>query len=194
MTDLFFHNLHAPDEVRVFEIPACGVRCWDETALVYDVRVGQGILRHYSFARRWFEVNCSLDLDGNFLAEAGPIEWCFNCDICTPHLAVGNNLYNMDLWIDVLVGVDGHQHVVSDEDEFADAAEQGWMTAAEQDGARRGLEELLTIIRSTGLIPFVEQICPFQNIAQCGVHPPTVKRRLADVPLLGKEIRQHHWT
>ena len=37
---MLFHNLHPPDEVRVFEIPEVDVRVWDDTTLVFDIPFG----------------------------------------------------------------------------------------------------------------------------------------------------------
>jgi hypothetical protein len=42
---LRFYNLHPPDEVRVFSIPARAIRYRDSRRLVYDLRVGDLVLR-----------------------------------------------------------------------------------------------------------------------------------------------------
>lgn len=49
---ILHYDLHLPDEVRVFTVPASGVRRWDPEAVVYDVRLGDIVLRHYAFADR----------------------------------------------------------------------------------------------------------------------------------------------
>jgi hypothetical protein len=156
---------------------------------VHDVRIGDLALRHYAFTDRWFAVNCTLDLAGRFVTEPGPIDWCFNCDICTPLFSVGNNLYSVDLALDVLASPDGRTHVVVDEDNFALAAANGWLTAEEQAGARRGLEELLGIVEHTGLVTYLDQVFPFGPIAENAVAPPMARRALADVPLLRRDRR-----
>lgn len=186
-----FYNVHAPGEVRLFTVPERGIRRWDAQVIVYDVRVGVDlVLRHYSFGDRWFEVNCSLDLDGRFVTEAGPIPWTFNCDICTPHALAGPDACNMDLWLDVLVGPDGWSHRVIDEADFAEAIRQGWLSDAERDGARAGLAELLGLIRSGELLPFLEQICPFQRVAESERQPPMERLTLAQLPVLNQAWRR----
>jgi hypothetical protein len=190
---LLHHNLKAPDEVAVFSVPAGGIRRWDEEALVYDVRVSETLgLRHYAFFRRWFQVNCSLDLAGRFVTEPGPIDWCFNCDVSTPLFSVGAAAYGMDLELDVLVEPDGRRHVVIDEEEFEHTLRQGWMTPVEADGARRGLEELLGLIDSGSFLPFLEAVAPFRDLDDIPLQPPVAFRRLADVPLLHPEHRQRY--
>lgn len=185
MTDrLLFHNFHPPGEVRVFTVPVGSIRRMDGDALVYDVRIGDRVLRHYSFARRWFEVNCTLDLNGQFVTEPGPVDWCFNCDISTPHLVTGLNAYNVDLSLDVLVGPDGREHEVIDEDDFAVACSSGWLTPAEQAGARAGLADLLSIIQGEGMVAFLDGVCPFGNVGQTEHQPPMVRKPPAEVAQL----------
>src|SRR3954471_11072456 len=81
---LHYHDYHVPDDVCIFAVPLAAIRRRDHQALVYDVRIGDGVLRHYAFKDRWFTVNCSLARDGQFVSEPGPIAWSFNCDIATP--------------------------------------------------------------------------------------------------------------
>jgi hypothetical protein len=190
---LSHHNLKAPDEVAVFSVPARGIRRWDAEALVYDVRVSEhGALRHYAFFRRWFQVNVTLDLEGRFVPEPGPIDWCFNCDVSTPIFTLGPHAYSMDLELDVLAAPDGQRHVVVDEDEFAHASRQGWITEIEQAGAWRGLEELLGRIQSGTFLAFLEAICPFAPLHDLPLQPPVAFRRLADVPRLHPEHRARY--
>lgn len=80
---LRYYNLHEPDDLRVFPVPLAALRRWDDQRLVYDVRHGDLVLRHYAFSHYWFEVNCVLDLSGAFVPEHGPIDWSFNC-ACAP--------------------------------------------------------------------------------------------------------------
>jgi hypothetical protein len=58
-------DLH-PDEagVRVFTIPRSGLLRADPDALIYEVRYGDVVLRHYAFADQWFKVNVTTDLSG----------------------------------------------------------------------------------------------------------------------------------
>jgi hypothetical protein len=182
---LYHHNLKSPDEVAIFSVPFAGVRRWDEVALVYDVRVrDDAALRHYAFPDRWFVVNCSLELDGQFLKETGPIDFSFNCDVTTPCFSVGRNVYIADLELDVLVAPEGRDHLVVDEEEFAQAVDRAWITPAEAIGARRGLEELLGLITSGTFLAFLEEICPFESTQDLPVQPSVTFRTLSDAPLL----------
>jgi len=164
-----FLNYHAPNTVRAFFVPDRGIRRWDQEAVVYDVRIrSDRILRHYSFDNHWFELNCSLDSAGRLITESGPIDWAFNCDISTPHFIHGPDVYNKDLWLDVLVAPDGNEHLVIDQEDFERAVDLGWATHIEREGACSGLNDLLAIIRTEGLIAFLERICPFKNVSDCG--------------------------
>ncbi len=154
---LYHYDLHPPDEVRVFPVPLSGLRRWDDEAVVYDLSLDGLVLRHYSFYGRWFAVNCTLRPGGGFATEAGPIDWCFNCDVASPLSSVGRDLYGVDLCLDVLVGPDGRAHAVKDEDDLARATERGWLLPEEEVGARRGLDDLVGIVRGPGLVAFLVQ-------------------------------------
>src|SRR5215831_10437533 len=69
--DFLFYNFHPPNEVRIFATPRAAVKRWDCSVLVFDARIGDGILRKYSFADRWFEVHCTFDLNGHLRAGRG---------------------------------------------------------------------------------------------------------------------------
>lgn len=191
---LRFYNLHEPDDLRVFTIPLAAIRRWDDQRLVYDVRHGDLVLRHYSFSRYWFEVNCVLDLSGAFVPERGPIDWSFNCDVCTPCFTNGYHVYTVDLWIDVLVGPDGRAHVVKDLPDFEAAWMEGLLTAREWAGARRGLQTLTDIIRSEGLIAFLHRHCPFADLSGApGALPMEQCSKEAIPPLLRRAERHRHF-
>lgn len=166
------YDMHPPDEIRVFSVPVSGVRRWDAAAVVYDVRLGDIVLRHYAFAERWFAVNCTLDPEGRFVTETGPVDWCYNCDVATPLVRSGGDLYGIDLFLDVLVAPDGYRHVVKDEDEFARAGAAGVLTPAEAIGARIGLEDLLEIVRGPGLTSFLSTVYPFGDVRDAPSSPP----------------------
>lgn len=181
---LLYHDLHLPDEVRVFTVPHANIRRWTDDLLVYDGLIGDLVLRHYAFADRWFVINCTLDRRGGFVAEPGPIAWSFNCDLCTPPRWDGDACFLVDLVLDVLVAPDGRQYFVKDEPEFAAAVAHGWLTAAEIAGARHGLADLLAIITTTGLVPFLDAICPFQPLPEAVAPPPMQRRPVSEVPAL----------
>ena len=186
---VYHHDFHPPDEVRVFAVPAAAIRRRDDTALVYDVLLDDRVLRHYAFTDHWFAANCTLDRCGRFVTEPGPIDWCFNCDITTPLLSVGRNVYTVDLALDVLVGPDGYAHIVQDEDDFTCAVESRWLSVEEQVGARRGMEELLCIIAGAGLVTYLERVFPFGAMSDPVVPPRMTTLRAAEVPLFHSSIR-----
>ena len=187
---MLFHNLHPPDEVRIFEIPEAAVRVWDDTTFVYDVPVGDRVLRHFSFYDEWFEINCTLTSEGAFAFEDGPIPWTFNCDICTPCFSVGSCIYNVDLFLDVLVGPDGRSFHVKDEADFTRARSAGWLSDDEQDGVRQGLDRLCELIDSGNLLEYLSAIIPFDDI-QMGEAGGREDTPLRDVPLLQLPERTH---
>ena len=190
---LSYYTLALPDDLTLWTVPAQGIRRWDEEVLVYDVGYGGTVLRHYAFYNRWYAINCTLDRDGQFVTEQGPIDWCFNIDIGTPLFTGNNAAYDVDLCLDVLVGSDGREHFVKDEDEFAHAVEQGWITAHEHEGARNGLKELLNMIQSGTLIDFLHTTCPFHSMEDVLAQPPARKVALEQVPVLHMETRHQHF-
>ncbi len=189
MSEVFqFFNLHLPSDLRAWTVPIRGIRRWDDEIQVADILFGPDlVLRHYAFYHRWFEVNCSLSLKGQFVVENGPIDWSFNIDICTPFFSIGINGYSVDLCLDVLVGPDGKQFHIKDEEEFAKAFSLGWFTQEEQAGALGGLEELRTLIEGGDLLCFLSDICPFQPAPV--PQPPMRRADPSEVPLLHAQTR-----
>ena len=184
-----YYSLALPDALTLWTVPVQGIRRWDDQMLVYDVGYGETVLRHYSFSHRWYAVNCTLDRKGEFVTEAGPIDWCFNIDIATPLLTIDDAAYQVDLCLDVLVGSNGKDYLIKDEDEFEHAVRQGWMTRQEQEGAQRGLEELLTRIHSGTLIGFLDAVCPFGAMETVPQQLPARKVTLGEVPLFDRTTR-----
>lgn len=192
MPDCVYYDFHPPHEVRAFDVPAASIRRWDDAVFVYEARIGDLVLRHYAFAERWFVVNCTLDLDGGFVVESGPLAYTFNCDIATPVFNVGTTLHSVDLSLDVLVAPDGKTHLLIDEDEFAEHCRNGWLTPAEQHGARRGLHDLLAIVRGEGLVAFLDRLVPFGAVRAV---PPSPRTTLdvAAVPVFDAARRGAHY-
>ena len=160
------YDFHPPDELRVFTYGQQSVLQFDNTALVVEADYGGTVLRHYAFPDRWFKINVTTDRAGNFVEEQvdpTPIPFCFNCDIATPMVSDGSTVFAVDLWIDVLVRADGVAYYVGDEDEFADAMANGWLSQREADGARAGLGELIDIIERKQLIAFLSELQPFRS-------------------------------
>jgi hypothetical protein len=185
-----------PDQVYRFTVPKAGIRRWDDTILVYDVRLGETSgLRHYAFYDRWFVVNASLDGSGNLVTERTPgtdLDWCFNCDVTTPLFSVGDDaVFSVDLELDVLAGPDGRAHVVRDKDKFAASVAAGYINENEEDGARRGLADLRAIMDGEGLNAFLARICPPPGVlSDLPVQPPVAFLSPANVPLLLPDARR----
>ena len=170
LSDYDFH----PDEatVRIFRTPTSGVlRLEDGIAVTMAVN-DDVVLRHYSFAEHWFKINVTTDLAGN-LVETGEAEFpfAFNCDIATPMERENDSTYGVDLFIDVLVRSDTRSHVVGDEAEFEEMLDRNLVSRAEGRGARRGLRELLDLVESGHLLPWLLEWAPF-TLNQPPLAPP----------------------
>ena len=155
------HDFH-PDEadVRVFVVPPQGVLRCDFDLLVTECRTGTFVLRHYAFADRWFKVNVTTDLDG-MPSVYGDDGFTFNCDIATPMLREGLNVYAVDLFLDVLVDRAGRTFEVTDREEFLLAVDRGLVSEHEAAMAEIHLEELLGIIRRGDLLSWLDAHHPF---------------------------------
>lgn len=195
MSSCFRHFLVKPGRhTEAFQIKRVGVRRWDETGLVYDVRGAGGyFLRHYSFFDRWFHVNVTLDRTGALVSEAGPgdfadFAWAFNADIATPARSVATDIWAVDLFLDVLVAPNGRDFRVKDEAEFARAVAAGVVSEAEAQSARNGLADLIALCETVGLVDFLNAVCPFGTFAsetagasERRVYPITEAETRADV-------------
>ncbi len=165
MDSLLDYDFHPPDDLRLFQYETPSVLRFDETVLVVEVDYCGTLLRHYAFPDRWFKINCTTNLSGNFVEEQRDpalIPFCFNCDIATPMLRQSNAVFGVNLWIDVLIRSNGASYQVIDEDDFAYATQQGWLSEREAHGARSGLDELLDMIDRKELIAFLSDLHPFR--------------------------------
>jgi hypothetical protein len=182
--DFDFH----PDEpdVRVFTTEPGGVLRIGDDAYVSAGRYGDVILWHYAFARHWFKVNLTTDLDGRVVEPGDP--FAFNCDIATPMRRRDRAVYAVDLFADVLVRADGVRYRVCDLEEFQRAQDRGLILPAEAQGAGRGLAELTAIIERGELAAFLRQAHPVGPRNPPAAAPPQ-RVPLARVPLLSSENR-----
>ena len=89
------------------------------------------------------------------------VPFAFNCDIATPMERENDSTYGVDLFIDVLVRADARSHVVGDEAEFEEMLDRGFVSRSEERGARRGLRELLDLVDSGHLLPWLHDRAPF---------------------------------
>jgi hypothetical protein len=188
----YFYNLHFPAEVRVSEFSRDCIRLHNDTTLIYDINIHDLILRHFVFYDRWFDIHCFLAKDGDFEILPGPIDCCFDCDISTPLFKLNNNFYNIDLEYDILVGRDGKMHRIKDEEEHLAAIANNWISDFEQKGARKGLEDLISILDTQGLISFLDHIYPFQGITCPGESQRYYKKNINEVSVLKKNERQKY--
>jgi hypothetical protein len=157
------HDLH-PDEptVRVFRTPPAGVLRFDDDVLVTEALIDGVVLRHYAFADRWFKVNVTTDLGGR-LVETGDADqrFAWNCDIATPMARDGDAVYAVDLFLDVLIRADTTTFVVTDRDELSSALDDGLVSAREAAAAEDGLTDLLGLLASNRLLPWLHDLAPF---------------------------------
>lgn len=158
------YDFHPPDDVRVFDMPDAGVLRLDDEMLVAEVRNDDVVRRHYAFRDRWFTVTCTTDLGGGFVEARSPqiaVPYAFKCDIVTPMLCTDDAIYSVDLWLDVVIRRDGSTHAVCDEDDFAHAQSQGWLSKREASSARAELDDLLDIIRRGAFVDMLVEAQPF---------------------------------
>lgn len=170
---VFVHQLHPPEEVRLFSIDYSAVpRHRTRRAFVADQRYGEDFgLRHIALMNHWFTVNVTLDLDGNPI-EHGVDGFAYNCDISRPLRRGGCRFYEVDLELDVLVRADGRAYEITDVDKFEHACELGWITQAERAGALQGLGELVELIDQGRLHEFLEWVSPFGDIREAPFAKP----------------------
>ena len=113
-----------------------------------------------AFVDRWFKVNVTTDLDG-IPSVYGDDGFTFNCDIATPMLREGPNVYAVDLFLDVLVDCAGRRFDVTDREEFVVAVDDGLVSEREAEMAETHLEQLLQIVRRGDLLAWLDSHHPF---------------------------------
>lgn len=149
----------------MFTIPRHGVLRADPAGLVYEVRYGDVVVRHYAFADQWFKVNVTTDTAGALVEtrspEPGIPPFAVNCDIATPLVWHDGAAVAVDLFLDVLVRRDARTYQVRDVDEFEQAVRDGLVTPAEAAGARAGLAAFLWIVDDGRLLSYLDDIVPF---------------------------------
>ncbi|MFI2365759.1 DUF402 domain-containing protein [Promicromonospora sp. NPDC019610] len=193
--DLDFH----PDEgyVRCFRVPDPGVLVNDAGRYVRQSLepldlgdVGDKlVLRHLAFSTEWFKINATYDLAGDLRETRPPdgVPFALNCDIATPMVRVGGDVSAVDLFLDVLVGLDGTHRVV-DEDEFVHASASGLISPAEARGAERGLARLLDWLRTGRLHELLDDVS-FAPVTTAPEPLPVARTPLSEVPSVSPGIR-----
>jgi hypothetical protein len=188
--DLDFH----PDEptIRAFKFARADVARIDDDAFVSRARYGDIVLHHYAWSDRWFKVNVTTDLAGHVVetaADGSAPAFAFNIDVATPMRRLGDDVFAVDLFGDLLVRTDC-SYVVTGEDEIEPAAQAGQISSRERDAARQGLLELIELVEAGHLTTLLAQTAPLSRSA------PSPAREVAripigDFPLLAAESR---WT
>jgi predicted RNA-binding protein associated with RNAse of E/G family len=89
----------------------------------------------------------------------------------------GSATYGVDLFVDVLVRADLKSIHVGDEDEFQQALADGLISPSEATHAQRGVEELLQLVESNRLLPWLDELCPFRPCAPPEA-PPMVREQI----------------
>jgi len=160
---LTLHEFHPPEDLRRFVCGPASVIRADEAVVVVEVVESGRLLRHHMWSDQWFTITTTTDATGALVEQGGlkTIPFAFDCDISTPFTRIGDAIFTVDLWLDVLVRADGTTHQVVDRDHFARAQEHGWLSEAEKMGALCGLDELIEIIERGHLIDMLRAICPF---------------------------------
>ena len=179
------------DDVRVFVTEPAGVLRIGDDVYVSAGRYGDVILWHYAFARHWFKVNLTTDVDGHIVQTGGDepgSRFAFNCDIATPMRRRDSALYAVDLFADVLVQADGVTYRVCDLEAFQQAAGRGLILPAEAQGAERGLAELTGIIEGRELAAFLRRACPAGPLDP-PIATPADRVPLVQVPLMSEDSR-----
>jgi hypothetical protein len=179
------------DDVRVFVTGPGGVLRIGDDVYVSAGRYGDVILWHYAFARHWFKVNLTTDLDGRTVETGGDdpgSRFAFNCDIATPMRRRDSAVYAVDLFADVLVRADGVTYRICDLEEFQQAHSRGLILPGEAQGAQRGLAELTGIIERSELAAFLRQAYPATPLNPPPASPAD-RIPLMQVPLLSEANR-----
>ncbi|MFI8525293.1 DUF402 domain-containing protein [Promicromonospora sukumoe] len=194
--DLDFH----PDEndVRCYRVPDAGVLVNDSSSYVRQslepATFGDTdemlVLRHFAFADEWFKINATYDLSGNLMETTSPdgVSFALNCDISTPMVRVGDDVSAVDLFLDVLVSLDGTHRVV-DEDEFVQASSAGLISTAEAHAAEEGLARLLGWIQTGRLHELLDDV----SSAPAATAPeplPFERVPLSEVPSVSPRTRR----
>jgi len=188
---LLDHDLHPDEEaVRVFRTPLPGVLRLDDEVAVTEVAYDDVVLRHYAFAKHWFKINVTTDRQGELVETGDKVhQFAFNCDIATPMERDGNSIYGVDLFIDVLIRRDASSFYVGDEDEFVAMSNQNMLSRAEQGAATAALSELLQLIETGRLLPWLDDLVP---LGPCDppAAPPMERR---DIPERMKPFVRSTW-
>jgi hypothetical protein len=182
-----------PDEdaVRVFIAGPGGVLRFDDDVCVYAVGYEEVVLRHYVFARHWFKVNLTTDLDGRIVETGGPepdLRFAFNCDVATPMRRHRDAVYAVDLFADLLVRADALRYRVGDLDELAAARRDGLILPAEARGAEQGLTELTALIERGDLLAFLARAAAIGPLRPPPASPID-RVPVSQVPLLSRAGR-----
>ena len=180
------HQLHLPDEVRVFKSTRVETDP-DSQAVILDAVYGDdnGVVygRAYCFLNRWLSVFVTFDNDLKLhRSYYGDFPFGFNCDITTPHLVDGSTAFTTDLLIDILIDVDGETYLVKDIEEHEDAFSQGLFGSLWHHGAKNEMERLVGELDRGKFLDMLHSIAPFPTSFEGIQRYSRTQYRLGDGP------------
>ena len=180
------HQLHLPDEVRVFNSTRVEADTSSQALVidsVYGVDDGVVYGRCYCFLNRWPSVFVTFGEDLQLHpSQYGDFPFAFNCDITTPHLLDGSAVFTTDLYIDVLVAVDGETHLVKDIDEHEDRFSQNLFGPSCYIGAKNELSRLVGELKRGEFLGILQSIAPFPSSFEGIERYGRAEYRLGDGP------------
>lgn len=158
------HQLHLPDEVRLFQYLAPPI--YDgEDALVFDGQASPSMstyARSYLFRQRWLEIFVTFDAELRLLPDPDdPFPFVCNCDLTTPYLVRGTDGYTIDLFLDVLVAADGRTYQIRDREEFEEAATTGSIPLSWYQAVQRDLAWLINLLDTNQFLPMLQHMAAF---------------------------------
>ena len=139
--------------------------------------------RCYGFLDRWLSVFVTFDKNLQLHPSYyGHFPFAFNCDVTTPHFLDGTGAFTTDLYIDVLVGVDGQKYLVKDIEEHEDAFSQGLFGSLWHKGAKNELERLVGELERGEFLDVLHAIAPFPTSFEGIQRYSRTQYRLGDGP------------
>ncbi len=159
------YQLHLPSEVRIFEHTS-EPTYMDSHAMVIDsVVVENDILtycRGYYFFDKWLSVFMTFDGQLELKPDSNSVfPFVFNCDITTPHYCRSNSIFTSDLYIDVLVKVDGYTYQIKDVGDFERAFSIGLFGKRWYEGAKQEADWLVCLLERNRFLDFLNEVAPF---------------------------------
>lgn len=107
-------------------------------------------------------MNVTTDLAGRVVETGAPGQrFAFNCDVATPMERDGDETFAVDLFLDVLVRANLRTLEAVDQDEFENGLAQGMLSSAEGSYSRRAMHQLIDLVETGRLLPWLDDVYPF---------------------------------